>query len=48
MEFPMTIAVSFRGVSRHYGQVRAVDNVDVEIVEVRNATEEEIAHGHAH
>jgi len=33
MEFPMTIAVSFRGVSRHYGQVRAVDNVDVEIAE---------------
>ena len=29
----MTIAVRFRGVSRHFGQVRAVDRVDLEIAE---------------
>ena len=29
----MTPAVLFRGVSRHYGPVRAVDDVDLEIAE---------------
>lgn len=29
----MTAAVKFSGVSRHFGQVRAVDNVDLEIAE---------------
>ena len=29
----MTIAVQFKGVSRHYGAVRAVDQVDIEIAE---------------
>ncbi|MGB7269892.1 MAG: ABC transporter ATP-binding protein [Albidovulum sp.] len=29
----MTAAVKFRGVSRHFGPVRAVDNVDLEIAE---------------
>src|SRR5262245_20600384 len=29
---PMTSAVSFSKVSRHFGQVRAVDGVDLEIV----------------
>jgi putative spermidine/putrescine transport system ATP-binding protein len=29
----MTAAVSFRGVSRHFGTVRAVDGVDLDIAE---------------